>query len=119
LLNSIGNIGNQIVDSIDYELEQISDDDDNMIISLQSTLNRIVKIPEPTEHQRTNVLPPAERKRIHNRAAGLAWCLLGAWWPGRPCLLSRLNFENLAWPDPSSQYIRPGPGQARPRFSAW
>ncbi len=23
------------------------------------------------------------------RAAGLAWCLTGAWWPGRPGLLSR------------------------------
>jgi hypothetical protein len=56
---------------IDYELEQISDDDDNMIISSQSTSNRIVQIAEPTEHQQPNVLLLAIRKQIHNRSCTL------------------------------------------------
>jgi len=43
------------------------------------------------------------------RTAGMA----GAWWPARPGHLSRLNFETFAWPDRSSQYIQPGPGQAK------
>ena len=42
------------------------------------------------------------------RATGLACCLPGAWWPVRPGHLSRLNFENLAWPDQANKYIRPG-----------
>lgn len=57
--------------TIDYELEQISDDDDNMIISSQSTSNRIVTLTEPTEHQQTTGLTLAQRKQIHNRSCTL------------------------------------------------
>ena len=39
--------------------------------------------------------------------------------PATPGHLSRLNFENFAWPDQANKYIPPGPGQARPRFLAW
>jgi len=56
---------------------------------------------------------------VRFRAAGLAWCLAGAWWPARPGFQARPNFGILAWPDQAHIINGLFAGQARPIFLAW
>ena len=57
--------------TMEWILEPILEEDDDLIISSTSTTDRMVTITKPLKHQQTTNLSTADRKKIHNRSCTL------------------------------------------------
>ena len=52
-------------------IEEYPENSSILLVSSNPTLNRIVTLNEPPEHQQTTILPLEERRKIHNRSCTL------------------------------------------------